>query len=102
MSFVILDEPLSGIDPDARYSLKRLLKWERESRRTIFYRPLMLVDAEEICGHFAILHQRKIAFDGIPDEWIQHFQVDTLEQAYRCCISHPASETISALSVYGS
>ena len=84
--FIILDEPLSGLDPSARYLFKQLLSQERRKQRTIFYSTHMLADAEEICDRFGILHQGKIVFSGTPAECVKHYQVSTLEQAYMQCI----------------
>ena len=84
---IILDEPLSGLDPKARFQFKQLLKQERENNRTVFYSTHMLADAEEICDQFAILHQGKIVFSGTPQDCIKQFGASTLEQAYMKCIS---------------
>ena len=84
---MILDEPLSGLDPKARYYFKQLLSHERESNRTIFYSTHMLADAEEICDRFGILHQGQIVFDGSPEACLEQFNAQTLEQAYMNCIT---------------
>jgi len=84
---IILDEPLSGLDPKARYYFKRLLKNERDSNRTIFYSTHMLADAEEICDQFGILHHGNIVFNGSPEDCLSRFNAETLEQAYMNCIS---------------
>ncbi len=93
---IILDEPLSGLDPGARFNFKQLLKQEREYKRTIFYSTHMLADAEEICDRFGILHQGRIVFDGTPTECINRYQTNTLEQAYMSCISETEAEKLSA------
>lgn len=82
---IILDEPLSGLDPKARFCFKQLLENERESKRTIFYSTHMLADAEEISDRFGILHTGKIVFDGTPQDCLQQFSADSLEQAYMNC-----------------
>ena len=84
---IILDEPLSGLDPKARYHFKELLLSERENNRTIFYSTHMLADAEEICDQFGILHDGKIVFDGTPVSCLEQYKAQTLEQAYMNCIS---------------
>lgn len=86
-SLIILDEPLSGLDPRARYHFKQLLNIERENRRTIFYSTHMLADAEEICDQFGILHRGQIVFNGTPKKCLVQYQTDTLEKAYMKCIS---------------
>ena len=84
---IILDEPLSGLDPKARFHFKQLLQQERVNSRTIFYSTHLLADAEEICDQFAILHQGKIAFNGTPQQCMQQYHADTLEKAYMNCIT---------------
>ena len=83
---IILDEPLSGLDPKARFLFKQLLQQERSQGRTIFYSTHMLADAEEICDRFGILHRGQIVFDGTPAECLQQYDAATLEQAYMACI----------------
>ena len=84
---IILDEPLSGLDPKARFMFKKLLSDERANGRTIFYSTHLLADAEEICDRFGILHGGRIVFEGTPGECISKFQADSLEKAYMNCIS---------------
>ena len=84
---IILDEPLSGLDPKARFHFKELLKHERTGNRTIFYSTHLLADAEEICDQFGILHHGRIIFEGSPSACLQQFNAPTLEQAYMNCIS---------------
>ncbi len=84
---MILDEPLSGLDPAARYHFKQLLEEYHTPDRTIFYSTHMLADAEEICDRFAILHGGRIRFEGSPASCLQQFRAKTLEQAYMNCIS---------------
>ena len=84
---LILDEPLSGLDPRARFHFKSLLLEEKQKGRTILYSTHMLADAEEICDQFGILHNGEMKFIGTPATCMQNFQADTLEQAYMQCIS---------------
>lgn len=84
---LILDEPLSGLDPRARFHFKNLLLEEKHKGRTMLYSTHMLADAEEICDQFGILHQGEMKFIGTPASCMQTFQANTLEQAYMQCIS---------------
>jgi ABC-2 type transport system ATP-binding protein len=84
---LILDEPLSGLDPKARYHFKEYLGNHRSSGRTLFYSTHMLADAEEICDQFGILHEGSIRFFGTPAECLERYQADTLEKAYMNCVS---------------
>ena len=87
--FIILDEPLSGLDPRARYHFKQLLLEEKPKGRTILYSTHMLADAEEVCDQFGILHDGEMKFVGTPGECMEKYKADTLELAYMNCISAP-------------
>lgn len=84
---LILDEPLSGLDPKARYHFKEYLINTKTDDRTLFYSTHMLSDAEEICDQFGILHDGEIRFIGTPANCLEQYQADTLEKAYMNCIS---------------
>jgi len=84
---LILDEPLSGLDPKARYHFKQLLLEAKPEGKTIFYSTHLLADVEEICDQFGILHHGEMKYVGSPAECLQNYQADSLEQAYMQCIS---------------
>ncbi len=84
---LILDEPLSGLDPKARYHFKQLMQEEKSKRKTILYSTHMLADAEEIADQFGILHQGEMKFVGSPESCLETYQAETLERAYMKCIS---------------
>ncbi len=84
---LILDEPLSGLDPKARYHFKQLMQEEKSKHRTILYSTHMLADAEEISDQFGILHQGEMKFVGTPQSCLEVYRSETLEQAYMKCIS---------------
>lgn len=86
-ALLILDEPLSGLDPQARYYFKQLLLEEKSKGRTILYSTHMLADAEEICDQFGILHDGEMKFVGTPKSCMEAFEATTLEEAYMKCIS---------------
>ena len=84
---LILDEPLSGLDPQARYHFKQFLIDEKSKGLTVFYSTHMLADAEEICDQFGILHGGEMKFVGTPSACIEAHHAVNLEQAYIRCIS---------------
>ncbi|MBL7004927.1 MAG: ATP-binding cassette domain-containing protein, partial [Gammaproteobacteria bacterium] len=84
---MILDEPLSGLDPKARFCLKQLLQKKKEEGLTLFYSTHMLADAEEICDQFAILDGGSLKFVGTPQACKALYKSDTLESAYMQCLS---------------
>lgn len=83
---LILDEPMSGLDPKARALVKKQLKLAKEKGKTIFFSSHLLADVEELSDRIGILHEGKIAFCGTPDECKKAYQADTLEDAFLRCI----------------
>jgi ABC-2 type transport system ATP-binding protein len=46
---LILDEPMSGLDPDGRDLVKSLLRQEKEKGKTILFSSHLLSDIDELC-----------------------------------------------------
>ena len=84
---IILDEPLSGLDPRARFRFKELMREQRAAGRTILYSTHLLADAEDLCDRFGILHGGEMKYQGTPGDCIERYAATSLEQAYMKCIS---------------
>jgi len=82
----VLDEPLSGLDPQARARVQGLFRELREQGKTMLFTSHSLADIEEICDHMLVLHQGKIAFSGAPCELRKRHEESTLERAFLRCI----------------
>jgi ABC-2 type transport system ATP-binding protein len=61
---LILDEPMSGLDPVGRKEVRDLILAEREQGRTIFFSTHILTDVEAMCDHVAILRKGKVVVSG--------------------------------------
>jgi ABC-2 type transport system ATP-binding protein len=79
---VILDEPMSGLDPKARIALKRELIAYKNSKKTIFFSSHILSDMDEICDSIAVLNDAKIAFHGSPRDFKLKHKQDNLDKAF--------------------
>lgn len=84
---LIMDEPMSGLDPKARYAFKTLLQELYQNGRTLFFSTHVLADIGAVCNKMAILHSGRICFLGSPDECCRQFGSDDLETAYMQCIN---------------
>ena len=87
---LILDEPMSGLDPHARAKLKEILQSRRHCRvppPTLVMSSHLLTDVETLCDRIAILHRGELQFVGSTAECMERFAADTLEQAYMNCLS---------------
>jgi ABC-2 type transport system ATP-binding protein len=79
---VILDEPMSGLDPKARIALKRELIDYKNSGKTVFFSSHILSDMDEICDEIAVLNEAKIVFTGTPQAFKIKHQQDSLDKAF--------------------
>lgn len=79
---LILDEPMSGLDPRARAMFKDYMAARKDAGRTVFFTTHLLHDVESLCDRLAILHEGQVRFVGSPAECCQHYQADNLERAY--------------------
>jgi ABC-2 type transport system ATP-binding protein len=84
---LIVDEPMSGLDPKARLLVKRQMQALKERGRTVFMSTHMLSDVEELCDRMGILHAGRLRFVGTPAECCAQYGTPSLEQAYLNCIS---------------
>ncbi len=64
---VILDEPLSGLDPAGRMEVQELLRELNSEGKTIFFSSHILHDVESTCHQVALLVKGEIRYQGGPD-----------------------------------
>lgn len=85
--FLILDEPMSGLDPHVRIRLKDMLRAYAKQGNTVFFSSHILSDMEEICNNIAVINNSKIIYHGIPDDFKKKYSGDTLERAFLTAIN---------------
>jgi ABC-2 type transport system ATP-binding protein len=61
---VLLDEPMSGLDPIGRREMSLLIRELRESGVTVFFCSHILSDVEQLCDRVAILNRGKLVESG--------------------------------------
>jgi ABC-2 type transport system ATP-binding protein len=70
---IILDEPMSGLDPLGRRDVRALILRLRDQGRTVFFSSHVLGDAEALCSSVAILaHGRLVAAGSVTELTAQH------------------------------
>jgi ABC-2 type transport system ATP-binding protein len=67
---LFLDEPTTGLDPQARVQLWRLIKRFREDGRTIVLTTHYMEEAERLCDRVAIMDRGKVIAAGSPQDLI--------------------------------
>ncbi len=61
---IILDEPLSGLDPIGRKELKDVIIEVHKQGKTVFFSSHIVPDIEEICDRVIFLKEGKLVYDG--------------------------------------
>jgi ABC-2 type transport system ATP-binding protein len=85
----ILDEPLTGLDPQSAFALKEMLKAHAASGKTVFFSTHVLEVAEKLCDRVAIIHHGRILFYGTLEELQSKFSKDMgLEEIFLEMTNH--------------
>jgi len=88
---LILDEPMSGLDPVGRHTMRELIRTLRDGGTTIIFSSHILPDAEALCDRVAILTR------GTLREVID-LRAGGGEQAYHLTVSGIAVEALGVLA----
>lgn len=65
---VLLDEPASGLDPEGRLALARLIRDLAAQGRAVVFSSHLLAQAGEVCDRIAILGRGRLLGEGTPEE----------------------------------
>lgn len=69
--FVILDEPMSGLDPAGRREMRELLRELNRQGRTVFFSTHLIEDIEELCTDYGVIHQGHLSARGTVEDVLQ-------------------------------
>ncbi len=94
--FMILDEPMSGLDPRARIKLKDAMLRAKQEGKTIFFSSHILSDIDEVCDRICIIHNSKLVYLGTAAEFKPTFKEQSLERAFLKAIGEVTVEAKSA------
>ena len=61
---LVLDEPMSGLDPLGRRMIRELILRMRDEKKTVFFSSHILGDVEQICDRVGILRDGKMVVQG--------------------------------------
>jgi ABC-2 type transport system ATP-binding protein len=73
---IILDEPMSGLDPIGRRDFRQVMMNLKEQGKTIFFSSHILPDVESLCDRVAILINGQVRAEGGIDEIVS---LDTMQ-----------------------
>ena len=83
---LVLDEPMSGLDPKARSLFKRRLGQLGEAGTALFFSTHLLADVESLCDRILIIHSGRLLFDGQVESLLSSTGLSSLEQAFLATI----------------
>jgi ABC-2 type transport system ATP-binding protein len=90
--FIILDEPMSGLDPIGRREIKDLILEEKRKGKTILLSSHMLVDVEALCDRVGIIMEGRVIKIGSIGELLKEIHTD-----YEMLLEGPADEVRQAV-----
>lgn len=79
---LILDEPMSGLDPLGREEIFSLLESLKAEGRTILFCSHILEDVDRLVDQVLVLHKGQKLFFGLPGDLIREEEKDTFIQAF--------------------
>jgi ABC-2 type transport system ATP-binding protein len=80
--FIVLDEPLSGLDPLGRREFKKILQELNQTGTTIFFSSHVVADVEEICNKVVFIENGKLIYEGSIDSLIVKHSNDLYKIKY--------------------
>lgn len=91
----VLDEPMTGLDPQASYDLKELMRQHAAEGNTVLFSTHVLEVAQQLCDHIAILKNGEILYDGTVETLQAENEDQSLETIYlKMAGRTPAEEPI--------
>jgi lipooligosaccharide transport system ATP-binding protein len=89
---VVLDEPTTGLDPQARRAVWDLLEGLRSEGVTLLVTTHYMEEAERICDRLVIMDCGQIVAEGAPSELRERYGQDTLEGVFLEITGHRLRE----------
>lgn len=78
----VLDEPLTGLDPQAAFDLKQMMREHADKGNTVLFSTHVLEVAEQLCDRIAILKKGHLIFFGTIAELKAQHPEQSLETIY--------------------
>jgi ABC-2 type transport system ATP-binding protein len=96
-SVLILDEPMSGLDPMGRHRIRDIILHMRDEKKTVFFSSHILGDVEQICDRVGMLVDGKLRTQGSLNDLLSR-KVDKVELIARS-LSDTTHEAIQQLAI---
>ncbi|UPT74758.1 MAG: ABC transporter ATP-binding protein [Elusimicrobiota bacterium] len=82
---VVLDEPVTGLDPLAIKEVRALILWLKEKGKTVLFSSHDISEVERVCDRIAILSGGRLVRTMAQDEW--RGKPDALESAFAAAVA---------------
>ncbi len=79
---LILDEPLTGLDPHSSYVLKEIMKKRAEEGKAVLFSTHVLEVAEKLCDQIIIINHGHILYTGTLQELKETYDGYSLEEIF--------------------
>ena len=85
----ILDEPMVGLDPEAAFTVKEIMRQRAEEGKSVFFSTHVMEVAEKLCDRVGIIKEGEIVFVGTIEELKEKYQMDgqSLEDVFLKLVS---------------
>jgi len=84
----ILDEPLTGLDPQSAYALKEMMRDHVRSNKTVFFSTHVLEVAEKLCSKVAIINKGELFYFGTLESLKSQYPGLSLEDIFLKVTQH--------------
>jgi ABC-2 type transport system ATP-binding protein len=78
----LLDEPLTGLDPQSSYTLKEMMKEHARKGNSVFFSTHVLEVAEKLCDRIGIINKGKLVYEGTMEEIKETYPNLSLEEIF--------------------
>jgi ABC-2 type transport system ATP-binding protein len=81
-SIWILDEPLTGLDPQSSFELKEMMRDHVRNNKTVFFSTHVLEVAEKLCDYVIIINFGKVLYEGTLQDLKDRYPDQSLEAIF--------------------
>lgn len=84
----ILDEPMTGLDPESAFILKQMMRDHAEKGYSVLFSTHVLEVAEKLCDRVVIIRYGKKLFEGTLEELVKRYHNQSLEEIFLEMMNH--------------
>lgn len=81
-NILILDEPLTGLDPQSAFELKEIMREFSKEGKTVLFSTHVLEVAERLCDKVCIIHHGRVMYDGTLEVLKEQYPDTSLEEIF--------------------